>query len=350
MTRKTLVAVIVLVGAASGIAYFVIGNRVSGLVLTGIVTTDSVAVSSETQGRLSQLLVKEGDTVTRNELLAVIEPEELKADQAYYAQSQQGLTAGVREAEAALRYQELQTRDQIRQAEAALASAQAQQTEAAANVERARLDYQRADELSKQSIISTQANDQARTTYQAAQAHLEALAKQVEAQHAALALARSNAEQVTMRRSALEASRHQVDAASAEKRKADVRLGYTEIRAPLDGLVSVRAALQGEVVNPGQPIVSLVNPDDLWVRADVEETYIDRIRLGDKMKIRLPSGAEREGTVFFRGVDAEFATQRDVSRTKRDIKTFEIRLRVDNRDRRLYPGMTAYVTVPLQGQ
>jgi HlyD family secretion protein len=172
----------------------------------------------------------------------------------------------------------------------------------------------------------------------------------VEAQRAALALARSNAEQVAMRRSALEASRHQVDAASAQKRKADVRLGYAEIRAPIDGLVSVRAALQGEVVNPGQPIVSLVNPDDLWVRADVEETYIDRIRLGDKMKIRLPSGAEREGTVFFRGVDAEFATQRDVSRTKRDIKTFEIRLRVDNRDRRLYPGMTAYVTVPLQGQ
>ncbi len=47
----------------------------------------------------------------------------------------------------------------------------------------------------------------------------------------------------------------------------------------------------------------------------------------------LPSGAVREGTVFFRGVDADYATQRDVSRTKRDIKTFEIRLRCDNRDR-----------------
>ena len=47
--------------------------------------------------------------------------------------------------------------------------------------------------------------------------------------------------------------------------------------------------------------------------------------------MRLPSGDEREGTVFYRGVDAGFATQRDVSRTKRDIKTFEIRLRVDNR-------------------
>jgi HlyD family secretion protein len=89
----------------------------------------------------------------------------------------------------------------------------------------------------------------------------------------------------------------------------------------------------------------LIDPDQLWVRADVEETYIDSIRLGDKMPVRFPSGARRTGTVFFRGIDADYATQRDVSRTKRDIKTFEIRLRCDNNDRALAVGMTAYVTL-----
>ena len=53
------------------------------------------------------------------------------------------------------------------------------------------------------------------------------------------------------------------------------------------------------------------------------------------------------GTVFYRAMDAGFATQRDVSRTKRDIKTFEIRLRVDNKDRRLAVGMTTYVELPV---
>jgi HlyD family secretion protein len=52
-----------------------------------------------------------------------------------------------------------------------------------------------------------------------------------------------------------------------------------------------------------------------------------------------------DGTVFYRAADAGFATQRDVSRTKRDIKTFEVRLRADNKDRRLAVGMTAYVTL-----
>jgi HlyD family secretion protein len=134
---------------------------------------------------------------------------------------------------------------------------------------------------------------------------------------------------------------------TAQRAKADVRLAYAEIHAPIAGIVDVRVALPGEVVNPGQPIITLVNPDDLWVRADVEETYIDRVKMGDKMKIRLPSGDEVEGEVFYRRVDAGFATQRDVSRTKRDIKTFEIRLKVDNKDRRLAVGMTTYVELPI---
>ena len=103
--------------------------------------------------------------------------------------------------------------------------------------------------------------------------------------------------------------------------------------------------MQGEVVNPGQAIVTLIDPDKLWVRADVEESYIDSFKIGDKLPVRLASGAERTGTVYFRGIDADYATQRDVSRTERDIKTFEIRLRCDNNDRALAVGMTAYVTL-----
>jgi HlyD family secretion protein len=83
------------------------------------------------------------------------------------------------------------------------------------------------------------------------------------------------------------------------------------------------------------------------VRVDVEETYIDSLKIGDHLTVRLPSGIERQGTIFYRSVDGAYATQRDVSRTKRDIRTFEVRLRVDNQDRRLAIGMTAYVLLPL---
>ncbi|HEV3139364.1 MAG TPA: HlyD family efflux transporter periplasmic adaptor subunit, partial [Vicinamibacterales bacterium] len=215
-------------------------------------------------------------------------------------------------------------------------------------LENARLTYARTQDLAQQRVASAQELDQARTAFNAAQAKLDALNRQVEAQRSAVALARANAEQVSVRRSQVQANEHMQAAAAAQQTKANVRLRYTEIHAPIDGVVDVRAVRAGEVVAPGQPVVTLINPDDLWVRADVEETYVDRVTIGRKLTVRLPSGAEREGTVFYRGVDANFATQRDVSRTKRDIKTFEVRLRVDNSDRTLAVGMTAYVLLPLQ--
>jgi RND family efflux transporter MFP subunit len=189
--------------------------------------------------------------------------------------------------------------------------------QARADEENARLNFERIKGLYASRVESLQDYDQSRTAYDSASARVESIQKQIEA-------------------------------AIAQKAKAQVYLDYTKIVAPADGVVDTRAALQGEVVNPGQAIVTLIDQDDLWVRADVEETYIDGIHLGDKLQVRLPSGAVREGTVFYRGVDADYATQRDVSRTKRDIKTFEIRLRCDNRDRALAVGMTAYVTLPLK--
>jgi HlyD family secretion protein len=345
--RRKLGLLLILAAAGAAIVYYAVRSRPNALVLTGIVTTNDVMVSPQIGGQIAQLLVNEGDTVKRDQLIAVIAPDELKEERAYYAHSAAGVGSQVKESEAALRFQERQTIDQIRQAEATLAATEAQQVEAAANLENARLTLERTRSLSEQRVASAQELDQAKTAYETAISRVESLKKQIDAQRAALALARANAEQIAMRRSQLQANQQQQAAARAQSAKADVRLAYTEIKAPIDGIIDVRAVRPGEVVNPGQPIVSIINLDDLWVRADVEETYIDRLRVGDRMTVRLPSGDEREGTVFYRGVDASFATERDVSRTKRDIKTFEVRLRVDNRDRHLAVGMTAYVLLPI---
>jgi HlyD family secretion protein len=333
---------------AAGIAlYLYFAREPKALVLTGIVTTNDVIVSPQIAGQIGQLLVQEGDPVTIGQRIAVIAPDELEADTAYFARNAEGLSSQVRESQASLRFQRRQTVDQISQAESMLASTEAQVAAAGADLESARLSNNRLRDLSQKGVASQQEFDQARTTFEAASAKLDSLKKQVEAQRATVALARANADQVDLRRNQVETSRHMEAAAAAQQTKADVRLRYTEVNAPIAGIVDVRSARAGEYVQPGQAIVTVINLDDLWVRADVEETYIERVRIGDKLTERFPSGGEREGTVFYRGADASFATQRDVSRTKRDIKTFEVRLRVDNADRRLAVGMTAYVLLPL---
>lgn len=347
MDRKRLLLVAVPVLALSGIAWSLVSARTAPLVLTGIVTTNEVVVSPQVAGQVDSLLVNEGDSVRAGQLVALIAPGELRADRAFYAHSAAAASGELEGSEAALRLQEDQTAQQIKEADANLGAVEAQRGEAAADARNSKRAVERAEALFKTGAITQQELDQQRTASTMADARLAATEKQVEAQRAALALAKGNAEQNAIKRSQLVAMRAQRAAADAQKTKADLRLGYTEVRAPIAGVVDVRAVRPGEYVAPGQAIASLVNPDDFWVRADVEESYIEHVKLGDTLRVRLPSGAERSGTVMFRGVDAGFATQRDVSRRKRDIKTFEIRLRVDNTDRRLALGMTAYVILPV---
>jgi multidrug resistance efflux pump len=313
VTRKILPVVLFLVVAGGVTAYVLLRGGSDQLVLTGVVTTDDVLVGSQVSGQVSRMLVAEGDSVARGQLVAELSPAELRSDRTYYAHSAGAVTS------------------QVAAAQASLQAAMAQDSEAVATLVNERRSWERDSAVASSGAISQQALDASRTAYRVAAARAEAAHRQV-------AAARSD----------VAALRQQRDAAAAQTARADVRLGYTEVRAPISGIVDVRAARVGEVVPTGQPILTLIDPDSLWVRADVEESYIDRIRLGDTLTVRLPSGAERPGVVYFRGVDADFATQRDVSRTKRDIKTFEVRLRVDNRDRRLAVGMTAYVLLPLR--
>jgi HlyD family secretion protein len=347
MKRSIIAVTAILALAVAAVVYYryFAGPRV--LALTGLVTTHDVILSPQIGGQVDRLLVVEGDPVKKGQLLAVIKPDELKADTDFYSHSALEAASQVKEGEAALRYQEKVTADEIKQAEASLSSAQAQRTAAGAENENARLLFERNERLKAEGIVSQGDYDQARTAYEATQARLESMRKQEEAQRAALALARSNAEQNAVKLHQLDSTRHQEAAADAQRTKADVRLAYTELHSPIDGIVDVRAVRAGEVVTTGQPLLTIINPDDLWVRADLEESYIDRVRLGQTLTVRLPSGAELPGTVIYRAADAAFATQRDVSRSKRDIKTFEIRLRVDNKDRRLAVGMTATVLLPL---
>jgi HlyD family secretion protein len=346
MLRRLLV-LLTLAAAAAG-AFWYYTRPPAALVLTGIVTTQEIVVSPQIGGRLEKLLVDEGDPVHKDQLVAVLALDELRQEREFYTYTAAGIGVQVRESEAALRLEERQLHEEIAQAEATLAAAESQRLAADAELENARVNLDRAQQMMHDGLGTAEKLDSSRTAYEVARSRVAALVRQIDAQRAAVEWARSNAEQVAVRQSQVAATRQQHAAADAQRARADVRLAYAEIHAPIDGVVDVRAARPGEVVNAGQAVVTLIDPDDLWIRADVEESYVERLAIGSHLTVRLPSGEERQGKVFYRGADAGFATQRDVSRTKRDIRTFEVRLRVDNADRKLAVGMTAYVMLPIQ--
>ena len=318
----------------------------SDIPLVGLVTGNEVVVSSKITGRIERLLVDEGSEVQPGQLIVELDRAELEAQRDFYAANIRSLEAQFAAAKDTWSMTNAQTEAGLDRAAASLNATRAQLEEARADLRRSELDYKRTLGLFEGGVASAQDRDRTETAYRAAQAKVQSLEDHVKAQQAELALARANRKQLDVQQQQLGSLQAQLAQARASKAEAETRLGYTRIFAPLGGIVSVRVARQGEVVQPGAPIVTVIDIDHLWVQADLEESYVDSIRLGDKLKVRLPSGNLLEGTVFFKGVESDFATQRDVSRTKRDIKTFRIKLAVPNEGRRLAAGMTATVLLP----
>lgn len=328
------------------LGYYIFSSRhPDALVITGIVTTDDIAVSSRIAGQIEKVLVREGASVKKGQLLAVISPVELDAEAKFFGETAEARVSEISESQAAVQFEKQRAISELKRAKSALAASIAQIRGAAADFEKAKIAHDRAENLARAQQIAAQDLDRTRTDLRVAQAALEWSQENQNSHLAAVELAKSQANQVVQRESQLRRSKHLAAGAQAQRQQANTRLGYTQLRAPIDGVVDVGVVRAGENVVPGETVVTLLNPDDLWVSANVEETYIEQVRIGDRVTIRLPSGVERSGQVILRSPRGAYATQRDVSRVRRDIRTFEIRIRVDNSDRSLAVGMSAYVVL-----
>jgi HlyD family secretion protein len=315
------------------------------LVLIGTVDANQVIVSAQVEGRIQKLLVDEGTPVKAGDLIAVLDPSELQAQDAAATATISSLEHKVAEMQHTEKSTSGSTSSDVANAEAKLSNAKAQLMQAQATLDRTESDSRRTIELAKAGIASDQERVQAETNLQAAQAIVQAQKDMVTAAAADLKAAEARTYQANAAKSTVQSTEADLKNAIALKNQAAVRLGYTNVYAPVTGTVSVRAARQGEVVNIGAPIVTIVDLSDTWARAAIPETYADHIGYGDVLRVRMPGGTITSGKVFFKGVEGDFATQRDVSRMKRDIKTIVLKIRLDNPKGAYVPGMTAEVLV-----
>jgi multidrug resistance efflux pump len=385
---KRLILPLVIIGIAAAI-WWTERPRPQTLTLTGTVDGNEVVVSSKIAGRIVSLAVEDGQRVKAGDLIATLDADELQADRSAADQAIAQARANAEQSVAQTSLLEETLPTKVNQADAQVGQAQAQLAQSDAQAAQAQAQLQQAeaqvgttkaalakaqdnfnrirplvekdinppqDLVSAQSDLdSAKANEAAseaavgaaQKAVTAAQAGGDALKRSVAAAQAALADARQQQRQVAVQQQQTAAMRASEAQAKANADAAVARLGQTKIYAPASGIVTLRAARQGEVVNPGSPIVTLFDLSSTWVEADVEETYADLIAIGQNLTVRLPSGAELTGPVIYKAVEADFATQRDVSRTKRDIKTVAIRVRVPNPDEKLALGMTAWVMLPV---
>jgi HlyD family secretion protein len=326
--------------------YFFSTKRTEDLQLIGTVDANEVIVSSRIPGRIEKLTVDEGDTVNAGKLIATIQSDDLAAARnaaEATAASQHYLVQQARDTERQLGGS---TASQVANSEAQLQAAKATLVQAQAQLDHQNADTSRTVELAAQGVASQQLRDEQVTALAAAKAAVDAAQQNVAAAAAALKVAQANTAQAEAQTKAVDATRSQMQNAQALLSQAQVQLGYAQVTAPISGKVNVRAARQGEVVSAGTPIVTITDLTQTWIYAPLPETQADAVQLGDMLRVVMPSGATLQGKIIEKSAEADFATQRDVSRRKRDIETVRLKLLIDNPGMRYVPGMLAEVYIP----
>jgi HlyD family secretion protein len=335
-----------LLTVGSLIWYFVTVRQGGDLQLIGTVDANEVVVSSKIPGRIEKLTVVEGQKVSAGDLIAEIESKDLDAAmdaaQATAASDKWKLS----EAQETERQNQGETSSASVSAEAQVKAAQATLAQAQAQYAHQQADTSRTVALAQQGIMSAQSRDEAVTSLQAAEAAVNAAKGNLAAAEAELRQARAHELLTQVSARSVDESRDAEANARALADEAKVEAGYAHIIAPVDGVVNEWAAREGEVVAAGTPIVTIMDLKQTWVYAPLPETQADSVKLGDQLRVVMPSGDTVQGQVIAKAAEADFATQRDVSREKRDIKTVQLKLLIPNPGEEFVPGMTAEVYVP----
>jgi membrane fusion protein YbhG len=215
---------------------------------------------------------------------------------------------------------------QLAMAEQNCAAAQKLLESDAADLELAKLEFTRADDLMKKGAGTIQARDQTRAAQKKANAAIErdqALAQSAERQ---IELAKAN-----------------IQNAEEALKLAKIVLEYTVLTAPFDGVITVRQAELGEIMVPGTPVTTLADLDHIWLRAYINETDIGKIRLDQTAVVKTDTypGKSYKGRVSFISSSAEFTPKSVETHAERVTLVYRIKIDIDNPTHELVPGMPA---------
>ena len=258
-------------------------------------------VSARVSGTVIAVRVDDNLRVKAGDLLVQLDPKDYQVALAQAKANLADALAGHRAAQTSVPITHTSTRSTLDIARASLNAAQkevavaeARLREAEANHTKAAQDLERFRQLVAKDEVSRQQYDTAVAAEQAARASLDAARAAVAAaqSHVVQAEAQvrgalSGPQQVTVTEARAGAAGATVQQRQAQVEQAQLNLEYTTIKAPVNGIVSKRSVEPGQVVQPGQPLVAIVNLDDIWVTANYKETQLEHMKVGQKATLHV---------------------------------------------------------------
>ena len=378
-----------------------------------------ITVSAEVPGRLLSVPIEAGQPIKQGDLLARIDPEfyelevaqrqaALEAVQSQLARAEiehelgQAQTEGnievseavlnasqsqLSEVQGAAQLENKRVQAELRGQEAAVEEARAQLAGTKAQLDVAAAESKRAEQLFQDGIIAAEQRDQVTAAYNLALAQHQSVQERLNKDLVLLQRARDESQRVQLRLESVRTQEQKVEESQALKTQAvDVgrlgnmaqaeglkdlrakvkeaetelalarlRLEKTVIHSPVTGSVSQAIADSGEHVRAGQPIAIVNDPQDVWVSANIEETRIRQVQLGQPVDIAVDAYPDRsfQGQVHQIGAAtrSEFAIIPAGSASAHFIKVTQripVRIVVENPDNLLKPGMMVEVGIQVR--
>jgi HlyD family secretion protein len=328
--RRTpiVVAAIILLILVLRFVVFRSADDANAIVASGTVEATEADLGFQIPGRIEQIDVLEGDTTARSAELAWLDRSELQARKAAAEAQIDAASAVLRELESGSRREEI--------AQARSASEAAEQ-----NLTNTTRDFERTTRLHEGGAVSRQILDHQETALEIAQAEYDRAREQLQ-----IVTSGPRQERIAGQRAVVAQAR-------ALAAQADAALNNAIISAPFDGLVSIRHREPGEVVQAGAPILTIINPDDRWVRIYVREDQVGRVKIGQIASITADSYRDREyeGRVVFIASEAEF-TPRNVQTTEERVKlVYRVKVQITKDPSfDLKPGLAADVRLEIDSR
>lgn len=294
-----------------------------------------VLVSSQVSGNIKALYADWNSKVKKGQLVALIDPQIFQAQV-------DGATATFRSAHSAT----MTAQAQLEKAKAELSAANASEKNAEAiaakdlaNETNAKAQWERAEMLLRAQVIAQQDYDTAKANYDASQAQVTADQAQIDAAKQNMQSAQAS---VKVAQSQLATAQAQESQTQAVLQQAQINLDHTRIMAPVDGTVVARR------MDVGQTVASTLNPPTIFeiaqdltkmqVDTNVDESDVGNVAEGQRATFVVDSYPD----TTFQGVVADI---RKAPIITQNVVTYDVVITVDNSDLKLFPGMTANVTI-----
>ncbi len=320
VVRKFLILSLIF-GIAAFLYYFFIkdrGKEEQVIRVSGNIEAQEVNIGFKISGKIASLTVQEGDWVEKGAIVGKLDDKDLR-------HRLELARASLRTAEARLEKLLAGSRpEEIREAEATVHQAQF-------DMMNRKNQYERMKALFERGVIPRETLDNIETGYKMAVAQLQ----RAEERYKLL--------KEGPRKEEIDEARAQVEQARASLRLSETQLNDTLLASPISGIVLVKSAEVGEVVNPGTTVVTLADIRKVWLKAYIPETELSRVKWGQEVIVTtdLKPQKEYKGKISFISSQAEFTPKQIQTEKERVTLVYRIKIDIPNPDKELKPGMPA---------